>query len=38
VLGQSDGVADRLVLGTAGDGDRLIENGQTHDQQMARKG
>ncbi len=31
VLGQSHGVADGLALGPAGDGDRLVENGKTHD-------
>ena len=30
VLGEGNGVADRLILRTAGDGDRLIENGKTH--------
>ena len=35
MLGKRHGVADRLVLGAVGDGDRLIENGKTHTQQMA---
>ena len=38
MLGERHGVADRLVLRAAGDGDRLVENGKTHTQQMARLG
>ena len=30
VLGQGYGVADRLIVRAAGNGDRLIENGKTH--------
>jgi hypothetical protein len=38
VTRQRDGVADRLIVGTANDGDRLVENGQTHEKPMQKWG
>ena len=31
MTGQGDGVADRLIVRAAGNGDGLVENGKTHE-------